>query len=425
MRLSRSPSLFGALLFQAAVEWTERVSKARPEVVSKAALLDRRVHLFDECQMLRGIGSDTAAKGRCEELSEAVNELLALHEQHALAAAAAAAPAVSEASWLEGDPMPAQLAAWGCSEELWDRVKDKKALVRLAAVASEARGRRRIERLKLTVIPRDEAAARAAARAARRAARVAPTSAERRAARRAARRASEASIQPAQPKTASARQATEGSDDNEGELGAVSRAARRAARRRASVPVPAAMPVPVPGEERARGEEGTAAAVDVAAAGVPAAGAAAAAAAAAAGVAAAGASRRIDAPGKGGTAELPLADRSGIAAPSKVRAEDGAQRARGAQEVRPDDWTCESCGAHVFASKKSCYRCGAPRRRAGVTHSEEYRNAIPPLLREWGVDEALWSQVQDKTRLRKLAKDGDELNGRKRVASLRVKLGLE
>jgi len=202
----------------------------------------------------------------------------------------------------------------------------------------------------------------------------------------------------------------------EGELGAVSRAARRAARRRASVPVPAAMPVvPVPGEERARGEEGTAAAVDVAAADVP----------AAAGAAAAGASRRIDAPGKGGTAELPLADRSGIAAPSKVRAEDGAQRARGAQEVRPDDWTCESCGAHVFASKKSCYRCGAPRRRAGVTHSEEYRNAIPPLLREWGVDEALWSQVQDKTRLRKLAKDGDELNGRKRVASLRVKLGLE
>jgi hypothetical protein len=415
VRLSRSPSLFGALLFQAAVEWTERVSKARPEVVSKAALLDRRVHLFDECQMLRGIGSDTAAKGRCEELSEAVNELLALHEQRALAAAAAAAPAVSEASWFEGDPMPAQLAAWGCSEELWDRVKDKRALVRLAAVASEARGRRRIERLKLTVIPRDEAAARAAARAARRAARVAPTSAERRAARRAARRASEASVQPAQPKTASARQATEGSDDNEGELGAVSRAARRAARRRASVPVPAAMPVPVPGEERARGEEGIAAAVDVAAAGVP----------AAAGAAASGASRRIDAPGKGGTAELPLADRSGIAAPSKVRAEDGAQRARGAQEVRPDDWTCESCGAHVFASKKSCYRCGAPRRRAGVTHSEEYRNAIPPLLREWGVDEALWSQVQDKTRLRKLAKDGDELNGRKRVASLRVKLGLE
>jgi hypothetical protein len=61
VRLSRSPSLFGALLFQAAVEWTERVSKARPEVMSKAALLDRRVHLFDECQMLRGIGSDTAA----------------------------------------------------------------------------------------------------------------------------------------------------------------------------------------------------------------------------------------------------------------------------------------------------------------------------------------------------------------------------
>jgi hypothetical protein len=62
--------------------------------------------------------------------------------------------------------------------------------------------------------------------------------------------------------------------------------------------------------------------------------------------------------------------------------------------------------------------------KAAVVKAKD-RNAIPPLLREWGVDEALWSQVQDKTRLRKLAKDGDELNGRKRVASLRVKLGLE
>ena len=30
-------------------------------------------------------------------------------------------------------------------------------------------------------------------------------------------------------------------------------------------------------------------------------------------------------------------------------------------EVRPGDWTCDSCGATVFASKDECYRCGAPK----------------------------------------------------------------
>ena len=29
--------------------------------------------------------------------------------------------------------------------------------------------------------------------------------------------------------------------------------------------------------------------------------------------------------------------------------------------ARPGDWTCNNCGANVFASKTSCYRCHAPK----------------------------------------------------------------
>jgi hypothetical protein len=36
-------------------------------------------------------------------------------------------------------------------------------------------------------------------------------------------------------------------------------------------------------------------------------------------------------------------------------------RGGGGGEVRPGDWTCDSCGATVFASKDECYRCGAPK----------------------------------------------------------------
>ena len=33
----------------------------------------------------------------------------------------------------------------------------------------------------------------------------------------------------------------------------------------------------------------------------------------------------------------------------------------GGAEVRPGDWTCPGCGANVFASKSSCFKCATPR----------------------------------------------------------------
>lgn len=42
---------------------------------------------------------------------------------------------------------------------------------------------------------------------------------------------------------------------------------------------------------------------------------------------------------------------------------DGSKResSRGNEQYRPGDWYCDACGALVFASKRSCYRCGAPK----------------------------------------------------------------
>lgn len=34
-----------------------------------------------------------------------------------------------------------------------------------------------------------------------------------------------------------------------------------------------------------------------------------------------------------------------------------ANNAKKVMEMRPGDWLCSSCGAHVFASKKACFRC--------------------------------------------------------------------
>jgi len=39
--------------------------------------------------------------------------------------------------------------------------------------------------------------------------------------------------------------------------------------------------------------------------------------------------------------------------------------AAGSQESRPGDWTCPSCGANVFASKSSCFKCGATKSGGG------------------------------------------------------------
>lgn len=32
---------------------------------------------------------------------------------------------------------------------------------------------------------------------------------------------------------------------------------------------------------------------------------------------------------------------------------------------RPGDWTCDRCGANVFASKSACFKCGEPKPRGG------------------------------------------------------------
>jgi rubredoxin len=36
-------------------------------------------------------------------------------------------------------------------------------------------------------------------------------------------------------------------------------------------------------------------------------------------------------------------------------------RHAGGPNARPGDWTCPSCGANVFASKMSCFKCQAPK----------------------------------------------------------------
>eukprot|EP00931_Biecheleriopsis_adriatica_P078632 TRINITY_DN5205_c0_g1_i1.p1 TRINITY_DN5205_c0_g1~~TRINITY_DN5205_c0_g1_i1.p1 ORF type:complete len:241 (-),score=47.11 TRINITY_DN5205_c0_g1_i1:83-718(-) len=37
----------------------------------------------------------------------------------------------------------------------------------------------------------------------------------------------------------------------------------------------------------------------------------------------------------------------------------------GASDARPGDWTCHNCGANVFASKDTCFKCGARKPDSG------------------------------------------------------------
>ena len=46
-------------------------------------------------------------------------------------------------------------------------------------------------------------------------------------------------------------------------------------------------------------------------------------------------------------------------APPAPSGGDGPPGGRG--DVRPGDWTCNGCGANVFASKTACFRCQAPK----------------------------------------------------------------
>ena len=49
----------------------------------------------------------------------------------------------------------------------------------------------------------------------------------------------------------------------------------------------------------------------------------------------------------------------------------------GAQNVRPGDWTCPSCGANVFASKSACFRCQTPR-NGGACGGGHMGGSAPP-----------------------------------------------
>lgn len=173
-------SRFGTRHARAAVEWTDRLLLSEGVTgnafanVSNAALLEQRVLLFEECQLLlNGLGGmelgDGLLREQCEELRSALERLGTQREEFLIARARSAAPAGLE--WSTGDAMPARLAEWGCDEELWARVSNKRALVRLANTpGGEARCRVRLAKLRELIV-QEAAAERAARRAARRASR--------------------------------------------------------------------------------------------------------------------------------------------------------------------------------------------------------------------------------------------------------------
>ena len=216
--------------------------------------------------------------------------------------------------------MPERLASWGCDEKLWEAVKDKRAIVRLANTAGgEVRCRRRLENLR-KLVEAAEADKRAVERAARRAARkasdakdaavIAAVAAEEAAARRAARRA--------------ARQQTAATATEE---------EAEEAEKEGDEAIPWLLQEP---------QEGS----------------------------------RIKKWLKRREKKYPKVEREDLP-PLELRRE----------------W-----------------------------QTEEHRQAIPPQLVEWGCDEALWSVVKNKNALRRLARDGDEEHGRRRIANLREKL---
>ena len=89
---------------QAAVQWTDRVVQAGGvDAVSPAELLEKRVRLFDQCDLLLPrAGGEVSAGSQCDELEEALSALLTLRKRHALLEAAAAAPASRPASSMLG-----------------------------------------------------------------------------------------------------------------------------------------------------------------------------------------------------------------------------------------------------------------------------------------------------------------------------------
>lgn len=57
-----------------------------------------------------------------------------------------------------------------------------------------------------------------------------------------------------------------------------------------------------------------------------------------------------------------------------------------------------------------------------ISMQEVSPKPLPALLAEWGMDAELWSQIKNKRSLEKLAEQGEEDHGRKRIAKLRQQI---
>ena len=95
---------------------------------------------------------------------------------------------------------------------------------------------------------------------------------------------------------------------------------------------------------------------------------------------------------------------------SRSRSRDGGRDGhggRGGYEPRPGDWTCDQCGASVFASKAECYRCRTPRpggasvglRRRRLGSQDPRTVALPPPASRGGAC-ATWASAGAGARLR-------------------------
>jgi len=96
-----------------------------------------------------------------------------------------------------------------------------------------------------------------------------------------------------------------------------------------------------------------------------------------------------------------------------------------------DDSCCtarDEAGLHVLKepsllvhrAKPSTTRRGRDTKDQRQTN--EYRMIIPSQLVDWGCDMALWRKVKNRNALRRLARLGDEIHGRQRIAKLRASL---
>jgi len=72
------------------------------------------------------------------------------------------APSVTGAGWA----MPAVIGEWGCDEEMWGKIRSKRAILELARNGDEAEGRRRIERMREIITQEADAPAEPSATAA-------------------------------------------------------------------------------------------------------------------------------------------------------------------------------------------------------------------------------------------------------------------